>query len=400
MADTRAMVRRALDLFKPYLREFVDQHLRNAYGPGYLERVPRLRQRHEPDVQALLSIMLQHWNDAFTPVLAARDRTLIFELKDVRNRWAHEHEFSLDDAYRGVDTIELLADGIGAGTIRPRLAAMKEEIRLLQATPRSNAKRDRPPPAPGESGGPAPAQQARSHEGHHNAADPDSGGLDWLGDEGDDLRSAFAKVFGGRARPFGKRSTHIGGVSDDEPGVQWNAGFDPRDGRQWVGVNLEGKKYVGWPIARLLERELSSPTLLDVVRQQPELNEVLVLVKRDYWPAGNRADIREAFIAPTPIMLGKLTAGAWRQALAEAIDCLDASRDRRGRAVQKVTLLSGVVKEGPVTPHLTFEWHASEPSDWASFFREARQRMQPLHDWASRRAAEVESAVSPAGPSG
>jgi hypothetical protein len=182
MADTRAMVRRALDLFKPYLRAFVEKHLRNAYGQGYLERVPRLRQRHEPDIQALLSIMLQHWNDAFAPVLAARDRTLIFELKDVRNRWAHEHEFSLDDAYRGVDTIELLADGVGAGVVKPRLAAMKEEIRLLQATP-LNSGAERVPPAPASAGGtpPDPAPPARSGEGH-SGADPDVGGLDWLGD--------------------------------------------------------------------------------------------------------------------------------------------------------------------------------------------------------------------------
>ncbi len=71
-----------------------------------------------------------------------------------------------------------------------------------------------------------------------------------------------------------RNTHHIGGVRDGEPGVQWNAG----------------------------------------------------------WPAGNRAEIRETFIAPTPIMLDRLTEEAWRQALTEAIDCLDASRGRRGRA--------------------------------------------------------------------
>lgn len=35
-----------------------------------------------------------------------------------------------------------------------------------------------------------------------------------------------------------------------------------RHGAAWLGVNLEGMKYDGWPVARLIERELSRPLLL------------------------------------------------------------------------------------------------------------------------------------------
>ena len=31
--------------------------------------------------------------------------------------------------------------------------------------------------------------------------------------------------------------------------VQWNAGYYPRNSAVWLGVNLEGMKYDGWPVA-------------------------------------------------------------------------------------------------------------------------------------------------------
>ncbi|MDE2795442.1 MAG: hypothetical protein OXL34_11540 [Gemmatimonadota bacterium] len=54
-------------------------------------------------------------------------------------------------------------------------------------------------------------------------------------------------------------SRGILGVSDGIEGVQWNAGCRARDGTVWLGVNLEGIKYDDWPVARLIERELSRP---------------------------------------------------------------------------------------------------------------------------------------------
>jgi hypothetical protein len=90
--------------------------------------------------------------------------------------------------------------------------------------------------------------------------------LEWLGDEGERLCKAFTETFGQPCQPFGKRSTWIGGVSDGAPGVQWNASYDPRDRRQWVSVNLEGLEYEGWPVSRLIRRELADPKLLSVAQ--------------------------------------------------------------------------------------------------------------------------------------
>lgn len=187
--------------------------------------------------------------------------------------------------------------------------------------------------------------------------------LDWLGSEGDRMRVAFTKVFGSGPEPFGNQATHIGGWSNGSKGVQWNAAFDPRDGRQWVGVNLEGMVYNDWPVARLIERELAEPTLLGLVAKTDGLEGVTVLWRRDYWQAQSRPEIQERNIAPTPIALSALTEAEWRSALEEALGCLDRGRKRRGRAVQTVTLPSGDRVEDEVSPHLTFEYHAAERTD-------------------------------------
>jgi hypothetical protein len=123
--------------------------------------------------------------------------------------------------------------------------------------------------------------------------------LEWFGDEAARIRIACSKVFGPRWRPFGNRALQLGGLSDGAEGVQWNVAFDPRDGRRWVGVNLEGMQYDDWPVARLLERELRDPILLDLVPKDARLHPVVVLWRRDYWQATSR-----------PVILGKLCTGA------------------------------------------------------------------------------------------
>lgn len=210
--------------------------------------------------------------------------------------------------------------------------------------------------------------------------------LDWLGSEADRMRIAFTKVFGSGPEPFGNQATHVGGWSDGSKGVQWNAAFDPRDGRQWVGVNLEGMMYDDWPVARLIERELADPTLLNLVDKTDGLDGVTVLWRRDFWQARSRPEIQEGNIVPTPIALIALTEAQWRSALEEAKECLDPRRKRRGRAPRTVILLSGARVEGEVSPHLTFEYHAVERTDWEELLRDAKDRMQPLYDWATHRA--------------
>ncbi len=211
--------------------------------------------------------------------------------------------------------------------------------------------------------------------------------LDWLGKEGEELRHAFQRVFG-EGFPFGSPSIRIGGLSDGNDGVQWNAWFDPRNEEKWAGVNLEGIKYDGWPVARLIRRELEGPTLPALARGMGDAERIEVLWARDFWQATARPRILEGWIRPTPISLGRLGEEAWRRALDGALACLDEGRDHLGRATQQVTLESDRRRvEGSVSPHLTFKLLMDPPAPWESFLRDAKQRMQPLYDWVEERTA-------------
>ena len=107
-------------------------------------------------------------------------------------------------------------------------------------------------------------------------------------------------------------------------GVQWNAGYYPCDIAVWLGVNLEGMKYDDWPVARLIEREISRPLLLTRYRRKvARPDKVTVLWARDAWQYSARRRIKEANIAPTPIALDRLDGQGWADALRGARECLN-----------------------------------------------------------------------------
>ena len=75
----------------------------------------------EWDVAALLKLMWETWNDVFRRTLGRAERSLVSELRDVRNKWAHQEPFSSDDADRALDSIGAAADRrLGAAGRRGR----------------------------------------------------------------------------------------------------------------------------------------------------------------------------------------------------------------------------------------------------------------------------------------
>src|SRR6186713_953698 len=88
-------------------------------------------------------------------------------------------------------------------------------------------------------------------------------------------------------RPYGTATRPRQGFSDGRDGVQWNAGIDRNRDVLTLGANLEGMEYEGWPIARLIERELVTPRLLDVAKA-PTLRECELWFTRDAWQAAAR----------------------------------------------------------------------------------------------------------------
>lgn len=62
------------------------------------------------DIQALLMILWENWNAVFRNELGHTGRSYVSELREVRNRWAHQQPFSPEDTFRALDTMARLLE--------------------------------------------------------------------------------------------------------------------------------------------------------------------------------------------------------------------------------------------------------------------------------------------------
>lgn len=144
--DHHLSVRTALDLLKPRIEAYVHSRLKACFGAVYLAREPRLARK--PDTQALLSILLDHWQRCFSEVLKPSDRSIAHELKAARNLWAHEAEITWDQAYRCADNVQLLLHAIGARDADLELERIKAALRGVESHRNSGNGPPPPPPQP------------------------------------------------------------------------------------------------------------------------------------------------------------------------------------------------------------------------------------------------------------
>ncbi len=130
-------VGKALDVLKDGLRPYVERELKATYKDRWIETAkpsfPDWQQAGKDgkglnwDTQALLQVMCELWNDCFKRILGPSDRNLAFELRDVRNKWAHQKTFSTDDAYRAIDSVSRLLAAVSAEQVEA-VELMKSEI--------------------------------------------------------------------------------------------------------------------------------------------------------------------------------------------------------------------------------------------------------------------------------
>ncbi|HEX2218331.1 MAG TPA: Swt1 family HEPN domain-containing protein [Gemmatimonadales bacterium] len=134
-------VGKALDLLKDGLAPYVERELQAHEGQGWLGVVrqsmpePQARLFAEEtaprwDAASLLAVLWNQWNTTFRKTLGQAERTLVSELRDVRNRWAHQNPFSSDDADRALDSMARLLTAVSA----PQAEAvnkLKLELRRL-----------------------------------------------------------------------------------------------------------------------------------------------------------------------------------------------------------------------------------------------------------------------------
>lgn len=66
------------------------------------------------DAHAILSVMWDQWNAVFRQRLGLTERSLVGEIREFRNRWAHQTPFSEDDVYRVFDSVQRLLIAVHA----------------------------------------------------------------------------------------------------------------------------------------------------------------------------------------------------------------------------------------------------------------------------------------------
>jgi predicted AAA+ superfamily ATPase len=116
-------VGKAMELLKAGLGPFVDREFKSVYKDRAAAEFQRFLGEDRPsakkapsssDVAALLKIMWDSWNDVFRMTLGPAERSLVSELRDHRNKWAHQATFSGDDAYRALDSAGRLLTAVSA----------------------------------------------------------------------------------------------------------------------------------------------------------------------------------------------------------------------------------------------------------------------------------------------
>jgi len=116
-------VGKTMELLRQGLQPFVERELQAQHGKYWVTTVttgwrneltwadadtPHL------DIAALLRLMWEQWNDVFRKTLGFSERSLVSELREQRNKWAHQATYSTNDAQRVLDSAARLLTAISA----------------------------------------------------------------------------------------------------------------------------------------------------------------------------------------------------------------------------------------------------------------------------------------------
>lgn len=130
-------VGKALELLRSGLAPYVEREFTGVFAKKAREEAERYlvsdrltqgKSFIELDASALLKLMWDSWNEIFRKTLGFAERSLISEIRDYRNKWAHQQTFSGDDADRALDSIARLLSAVSASEA-DEVLKMKMELR-------------------------------------------------------------------------------------------------------------------------------------------------------------------------------------------------------------------------------------------------------------------------------
>lgn len=128
----------ALDLLTQGIYPYFERELRRVHRDAWQNicRSALRQERPAPgdngtirwDALAILTVMWDQWNAVFRPQLSLTERSLVGELREFRNKWAHQTPLDEDDAYRVCDSVQRLLLAVGAEEAALSIDAMKWDI--------------------------------------------------------------------------------------------------------------------------------------------------------------------------------------------------------------------------------------------------------------------------------
>ena len=132
-------VGKCLEQLTAGLQPFVERELKSNYQDEWFAETQKTLSatqvdflgtpdKPEWDIASLLATLWNQWNDVFKKVLGHTERSLVSELRDVRNKWAHQRTFTTDDAYRALDSMERLLNAVSAPKETEEIARHKAEL--------------------------------------------------------------------------------------------------------------------------------------------------------------------------------------------------------------------------------------------------------------------------------
>lgn len=134
----RDRVGKGLDLLAAGLRPFVERELKSHLGENWQSALAesgsgrgaksRSQSPNLDDPHVLLGVMWDQWNAVYRDVLGATERSLVSELRGIRNQWAHNEQFSSNDAIRALDSAERLLNAVSAGEVAAEVGQMRMDL--------------------------------------------------------------------------------------------------------------------------------------------------------------------------------------------------------------------------------------------------------------------------------
>jgi hypothetical protein len=133
----RDRIGKGLELMAAGLRPFVERELKLHVGDSWQSALPDNaargpRAKPQPanldDPQILLGLVWDQWNAVFKNTLGHADRSIVSELRDVRNGWAHNEQFSSNDAIRALDSMERLLNAVSAAEAATEVGQMRMDL--------------------------------------------------------------------------------------------------------------------------------------------------------------------------------------------------------------------------------------------------------------------------------